>query len=57
MLVGVRGAGPAYDGLYYVDSVNHDIRRGAYKQTFSLSRDGLISATPIVPTDPLGVVA
>ncbi|HJP89015.1 MAG TPA: hypothetical protein VJ850_08280 [Candidatus Limnocylindrales bacterium] len=57
LLVGVRGAGPAYDGLYYVDSVNHDIRRGAYKQTFSLSRDGLISSTPIVPTDPLGVVA
>ena len=57
MLVGVRGAGPAYDGLYFVNSVNHDIKRGTYKQSFSLSRDGLISATPIVPVDPLGVVA
>jgi hypothetical protein len=57
LLVGVRGAGLAYDGLYFVNSVNHDIRRGAYKQSFSLSRDGLVSATPIVPVDPLGVVA
>jgi hypothetical protein len=49
MLVGVRGAGIAYDGLYYVDSVSHDIKRGQYKQTFELSRDGLISLTPKVP--------
>jgi hypothetical protein len=41
----VRGAGLAYDGLYYVRSVTHDIRRGEYKQSFSLSRDGLISLT------------
>jgi hypothetical protein len=47
-LVGVRGAGPAYDGLYYVDSVTHDIKKGQYKQNFSLSRDGLISNTPVV---------
>ena len=46
MLVGVRGAGLAYDGLYYVDSVTHNIKRGEYKQNFSLSRDGLISNTP-----------
>ena len=46
MLVGVRGAGLAYDGLYYVDSVTHNIKRGEYKQSFSLSRDGLISNTP-----------
>jgi len=58
MLVGVRGAGLAYDGLYYVNSVNHDIKRGSYKQSFSLSRDGLVSPTPVVPAlDPLGVVA
>jgi hypothetical protein len=50
MLVGVRGAGLAYDGLYYVDSVTHSIKRGEYKQNFSLSRDGLISNTPILPT-------
>jgi hypothetical protein len=44
-LVGVRGAGLAYDGLYYVKSVTHNIKRGEYKQSFSLSRDGLISLT------------
>lgn len=49
MLVGVRGAGRAYDGLYYVDRVTHKIRRGEYKQDFQLSRDGLISRTPMVP--------
>jgi hypothetical protein len=48
MLVGVRGAGLAYDGLYYVNSVTHDIKRGSYKQSFNLSRDGLISITPRV---------
>jgi hypothetical protein len=47
-LVGVRGAGLAYDGLYYVKSVTHDIKRGEYKQSFSLTRDGLISLTPQV---------
>jgi hypothetical protein len=50
MLVGVRGAGIAYDGLYYVDSVTHKIKRGEFKQSFQLSRDGLISLTPTVPT-------
>lgn len=50
MLVGVRGAGLAYDGLYYVDSVTHNIKRGEYKQNFTLSRDGLISNTAKVTT-------
>ncbi|NOT87872.1 MAG: hypothetical protein HOP03_06805 [Lysobacter sp.] len=50
MMVGVRGAGLAYDGLYYVDSVTHRIKRGEFKQSFQLSRDGLISLTPKVPT-------
>jgi len=50
MLVGVRGAGISYDGLYYVDSVTHNLKRGEYKQSFTLSRDGLISLTPrVVP--------
>lgn len=49
MMVGVRGAGLAYDGLYYVNSVSHDIKRGQFKQSFNLSRDGLISNTPVVP--------
>ncbi|MDE2372281.1 MAG: hypothetical protein KGN16_25150 [Burkholderiales bacterium] len=48
-LVGVRGAGIAYDGLYYVDSVTHNLKRGEFKQNFQLSRDGLISLTPKVP--------
>ncbi|MCL4266866.1 MAG: hypothetical protein KJ069_27040 [Anaerolineae bacterium] len=47
-LVGVRGVGMAYDGMYYVNSVTHNIKRGEYKQNFSLSRDGLISLTPRV---------
>jgi hypothetical protein len=52
LLVGVRGAGISYDGLYYVESVTHSIKRGEYKQNFTLSRDGLISQTPIVPSLP-----
>lgn len=48
MLVGVRGGGLAYDGMYYVDSVTHNIKPGEYKQSFNLSRDGLITNTPVV---------
>jgi hypothetical protein len=48
-LVGVRGAGMAFDGLYYVKSVSHNIQRGQYKQNFTLSRNGLISTVPRVP--------
>ncbi len=48
-LVGVRGAGDAFDGLYYVKSVSHNIERGEYKQNFSLARNGLLSTTPRVP--------
>lgn len=47
-LVGVRGAGIAYDGLYYVRSVTHTIKRGEYKQSFSLTRNGLVPLTPAV---------
>lgn len=47
-LVGVRGAGPAFDGLYYVKSVTHKIKRGEYKQDFKLSRNGLVSTVPTV---------
>jgi hypothetical protein len=49
MLVGVRGAGLAYDGLYYVESVTHELERGKYRQSFELSRDGTISLVPKVP--------
>jgi len=48
-LVGVRGAGVAFDGLHFVKSVTHDIKRGEYKQSFSLTRNGLISTVPRVP--------
>lgn len=48
-LVGVRGAGMAFDGLYYVKSVTHNIKRGEYKQSFTLARNGLISTLPVVP--------
>ncbi|CAA9290489.1 MAG: FIG01124596: hypothetical protein [uncultured Chloroflexia bacterium] len=48
-LVGVRGAGLAFDGLYYVRSVTHTIKRGQYKQQFTLVRNGLISTLPVVP--------
>lgn len=47
-LVGVRGAGPAFDGLYYVKSVTHRIKRGEYKQNFTLTRNGLVSTVPTV---------
>lgn len=47
-LVGVRGAGPAFDGLWYVTSVTHDLKRGEYKQGFTLSRNGLVSTLPSV---------
>jgi hypothetical protein len=47
-LVGVRGAGLAFDGLHYVKSVTHKIKAGEYKQSFSLSRNGLISTVPVV---------
>ncbi|HTD87212.1 MAG TPA: hypothetical protein VK850_11600, partial [Candidatus Binatia bacterium] len=48
-LVGVRGAGAAFDGLYYVKSVTHNIKRGEYKQSFTLSRNGLLSTFQTVP--------
>jgi len=48
-LVGVRGAGVAFDGLYYVSKVTHNIKRGEYKQTFELKRNGLVSTVPVVP--------
>lgn len=47
-LVGLRGAGLSYDGFYYVQSVTHSIRRGEYKQNFTLKREGTHSTTPVV---------
>ncbi|MBB2496654.1 hypothetical protein [Aquipseudomonas ullengensis] len=48
-LVGVRGAGMAFDGMYYVKSVTSTIKPGEFKQSFNLSRNGLISTLPRVP--------
>jgi hypothetical protein len=42
--VAVRGAGIYYDGLYNVKSVTHSIKRGEYKQNFSLVRGGVKSS-------------
>jgi len=47
-LVGVRGVGMSYGGLYYVKEVTHRIKRGEYKQSFSLTREGLGASTPAV---------
>jgi hypothetical protein len=42
--VSVRGGGPYYDGLYNVKSVTHSIKRGEYKQSFTLKRGGVLSS-------------
>lgn len=48
-LVGVRGVGTAFDGLYFVQSVTTTLKQGEIKQSFQLTRNGLISITPKVP--------
>ncbi|GAA0666848.1 hypothetical protein GCM10010193_18120 [Kitasatospora atroaurantiaca] len=48
-LVGVRGAGTAFDGLYFVQSVDHQLKRGSFTQQFTLVRNGLVSTLPVVP--------
>jgi hypothetical protein len=47
-LAAVRGAGNYYDGNYYVKSVTHNIKRGEYKQSFTLSRGGVGSSVSSV---------
>jgi hypothetical protein len=44
----VRGAGDYYDGKYYVKSVTHNIKRGEYKQSFTLARGGVVSSISTV---------
>ena len=51
-LVGVRGAGIAFDGMHYVDSVTHTVKPGQYKQSFELKRNALIASLPVVPALP-----
>lgn len=50
-LVGVRGAGEAFDGLYYVSSVTSTLKRGEFAQSFGLARNGLLSTVPTVPPE------
>jgi hypothetical protein len=42
-LVAVRGAGMAFDGLWWVESVTHAIKRNEYGQDFILKRNALNS--------------
>jgi len=48
-LVGVRGAGLAFDGLYYIKKVTSSFKPGEFKQSVTLTRNGLISTLPVVP--------
>lgn len=48
-LVGVRGVGMAFDGLYFVKTVTSTLKQGEFKQSFTLTRNGLVSITPRVP--------
>lgn len=43
-LVNLKGVAPEYQGKYYVKSVTHNFKRGEYKQSFNLTREGLDSA-------------
>ena len=47
-LVSVRGVGLSYGGFYYVRQVTHRLRRGEYKQSFRLVREGRLTLTPLV---------
>ncbi|HMK91172.1 MAG TPA: hypothetical protein VK446_16255 [Methylocystis sp.] len=51
-LVGVRGAGIAFDGMHYVESATHRLKPGEYKQSFKLRRNALVANTPVVPSLP-----
>ena len=51
-LVGVRGAGIAFDGMHFVESATHRIKQAEYKQSFVLKRNALIANMPLVPTLP-----
>jgi hypothetical protein len=48
-LVGVRGTGILHDGLWYVTSVTHQIKRGEFTQAFKLARNGVVTTVPRVP--------
>lgn len=43
----VRGVGETYDGSYRVTQVTHRIKRGEYKQRFTLTREGRGVSSPL----------
>ena len=47
-LVGVRGAGPAFDGLHYVERHASHLA-GRVQAEFHPQRNALVSNTPVVP--------
>lgn len=47
-LVGLRGAGISYDGMYYVSQVKHVFTRTSYIQQFTLKREGTGALLPVV---------
>lgn len=49
-LAGLRGAGTRYDGLYYVKQVSHRLRLGEYKQSFTLTREGVGTSVTTLAT-------
>ena len=49
-LVGVRGAGLTHDGLWYVQKVVHELARGSYRQSFTITREGFGSTVAVVRT-------
>lgn len=48
-LVGLRGVGTAFDGLYYTQKVTSTLRPGEFTQAFTLVRNGLVSTVGRVP--------
>lgn len=48
-LVGLRGVGYTYDGLYYVKQVTHKLRKGEYKQSFTITREGIETTVKQLP--------
>ncbi|HEX2209183.1 MAG TPA: hypothetical protein VHG93_15995 [Longimicrobium sp.] len=47
-IVGLRGAGATFDGHWYVQSVSHSIKKGEYRQRFTLNREGTHPLLPLV---------
>ena len=47
-LVGLRGVGFTYDGLYYVKSVTSKVTRDGFSQKFTATREGTGSTVPVV---------